>query len=76
MTTTRSSRKKKVGPIPRPMQGVPMTPRVWNRLPAADPESGTITEVMPLTTRASLVRTMVFSDKGVSVALCYVPLAY
>jgi hypothetical protein len=75
MATKRASRKKRVGPIPTPMENVPMTPRVWNRLPTADPESGTVTEVMPLTTSASLVRTIVLSDKGVSVAMCYVPLA-
>jgi hypothetical protein len=75
MATKRTSRKKKGGPIPTPMEGVSMRPRVWNRLPAADPGSGTITEVMPLTTSASLVRTIVRSDKGVAVAMCYVPLA-
>jgi len=73
MATKRSSRKKKGGPTPTLTENVPLTPRVWNRLPAADPESGTITEVMPLTTSASLVRTIVVSDKGVSVAMCYVP---
>jgi hypothetical protein len=75
MTTKRANRTKKGDPIPTLTENVPLTPRIWNRLPAADPEGGTITEVLPLTTSASLVRTLVRSDKGVSVAMCYVPLA-